>query len=55
MDEPPQDNRRGLIAGLVLVVALVVGGFWFMQHIRAASQIQDCVMSGRSNCAPIRS
>jgi hypothetical protein len=34
-------------------VLLVLGGLWLQQHLRADNQIQDCVMSGRTNCAPI--
>ncbi len=52
MDEPSGSNR-GPVAALIVVLLLVAGGLWLMQHIRAAARIQDCVMSGRSNCAPI--
>ena len=52
MDEPKGSNR-GAIAALMVIVLLVAGGWWLMQRIRADSRIQDCVMSGRSNCAPI--
>ncbi len=38
---------------LVLVVVLLVGGLWLMRHLRATAALQDCVMSGRTNCAPI--
>ncbi len=52
MAEPSGSNRTA-VAALIVVALLVVGGFWLMQHIRADARIQDCVMSGRSNCAPI--
>ncbi len=52
MDEPAGSNRGALVA-LIVVVVLVAGGWWLVQHIRADSRIQDCVMSGRTNCAPI--
>ena len=52
MDEPSNSNRGSIIA-LIVVVVLIAGGLWLMQHIREASRIQDCVMSGRTNCAPI--
>ncbi len=52
MDEPSGSNR-GAVVALVVVVLLVAGGWWLMQHIRADARIQDCVMSGRTNCAPI--
>lgn len=47
-------SNRGAVVALVLVVLLVVGGFFISQRIRAGAQIQDCVMAGRTNCAPVR-
>ncbi len=46
-------SNRGPMAALIVVVLLVLGGLWLQQHLRADNQIQDCVMSGRTNCAPI--
>ncbi len=46
-------SNRGPLVALVVVVLLVLGGLWLQQRLRADSQIQDCVMAGRSNCAPI--
>jgi hypothetical protein len=61
MDEPARQHdpdpgggsRRGAVAGLVIVVLLLAAGLWLARELRSASQIQDCVMSGRSNCEPI--
>jgi hypothetical protein len=52
-DPEPGGSRRGTVAGLVIVVVLLVVGLWLARELRSASQIQDCVMSGRSNCEPI--
>jgi hypothetical protein len=52
-DPEPNGSRRGALAGLVIVVVLLVVGLWLARELRSASQIQDCVMSGRSNCEPI--
>jgi uncharacterized membrane protein len=41
------------VAGLVLVVVLILGVLLVMQQLRQAATIQDCVASGRTNCAPI--
>jgi hypothetical protein len=49
-DEPEGDNRRGAIAGLVVAVVLLAVGIWLARDLTAASKLQDCVMSGRSNC-----
>jgi type IV secretory pathway VirB2 component (pilin) len=47
-----QENR-GPIAALIVVVLVVAAGLWLSQHLRANARIQDCVMAGRTNCAPI--
>jgi hypothetical protein len=51
-DEP--HSPRGPVVALVVIVLLVLGGLWLTQHIGANSRLQDCVSSGRSNCAPIK-
>jgi hypothetical protein len=52
MPEPDDqgDNRRGAIAGLIFAVVLLAVGIWLARDLRSASQLQDCVMSGRTNC-----
>ncbi len=52
MTDPEQqgDNRRGAIAGLVIVVVLLAVGVWLAHQLTATSKMQDCVMSGRTNC-----
>jgi hypothetical protein len=53
-DEPqPPDSRRGALIGLGLLVLLIVGGLLLARQLRGTAQMQDCLMSGRSNCAPI--
>jgi hypothetical protein len=51
------DDRGGsplrAVVGLVLVVVLILGMLFVMQQLRQAAAIQDCVASGRTNCAPI--
>lgn len=46
----PGDNRRGAIAGLAIAVVLLAVGIWLARELTAASKLQDCVMSGRTNC-----
>jgi hypothetical protein len=38
---------------LVIVVGLVIGGWFVVRQMQADSNMQDCVMSGRKNCAPV--
>jgi hypothetical protein len=42
--------RRGALVGLILVLLLVVGGLLLTRVLRGMSQLQDCALSGRSNC-----
>lgn len=47
---PPGDSRRGAIAGLVIAIVILGIGWWLARDLTAASKMQDCPMSGRSNC-----
>jgi len=55
MNEPePKENRRPAIAGLLIAVVLLVVGWWLAHELTAASKMQDCLMSGRTNCNVIQ-
>lgn len=45
-----QENRTPAMAGLAIVVVLLVVGLWLTHELRTASKMQDCLMSGRTNC-----
>ena len=52
--EPHESSsNRGAVAALVVVLVLVLGCWFLTQGLRKNSNIQDCVASGRTNCAPI--
>ncbi|HEX3772143.1 MAG TPA: hypothetical protein VHV30_14805 [Polyangiaceae bacterium] len=38
---------------LVILALLVGGGLYMMFQMRSDAALQDCVQSGRKNCAPI--
>lgn len=44
-------GRRSLVI-LIVVVLLVAGAVWMAQQLRSANRVQDCMMAGRTNCAP---
>jgi hypothetical protein len=48
--EAPPDTRRGALWGLILVLLLVAGGVLLTRVLRGMAQLQDCALSGRSNC-----
>jgi hypothetical protein len=45
-------RRQSLIALGVVVLLFVVG--WFLtRELQSNQKVEDCVLSGRTNCAPI--
>lgn len=55
MPAPDDDNgtqRRSMIA-LVVVVLLFVVGWILARELYSNGKIEDCLMSGRTNCAPL--
>ena len=51
MTDPEQEgSRRGAIVGLLIAVAILAAGLWLAHELTAASKMQDCLMSGRTNC-----
>jgi hypothetical protein len=49
-----EGNGFPAIAGLAIAVVLLVVGLWLARELTAASKMQDCLMSGRSNCNTIQ-
>jgi hypothetical protein len=52
-DEREPESRRPAIIGLIVVLALVVAGYLLFTALRQNGQLEDCLMSGRHNCAPV--
>jgi len=49
-----RETRRPAMAGLAIAVVLLVVGLWLARELTAASKMQDCLMSGRTNCNVIQ-
>lgn len=45
-------NRRNVI-GLAVVVAIALLGWLLIRELQAKSKLEDCLLSGRRDCAPI--
>lgn len=43
-------TRRGALIGLLVAAVMLAVGLWLAHDLTAASKMQDCVMSGRTNC-----
>jgi len=49
--QPAPNTRRAALVGLLLIVLLIVGGLILTHVLAAAARLQDCALSGRSNCS----
>jgi hypothetical protein len=51
-DETDGHQRRTMIAAGAVVLLLVVG-LLLARELFVSAKLQDCLMSGRTNCAPV--
>jgi hypothetical protein len=54
--EPDDDYRHRMavnLAALVVTVLLMLAGIWLVMQLAELRKNQDCVLTGRRNCAPI--
>ena len=51
--EDSDQRRSAALIGLIIILALAIAGVWLVRELREKSALEDCLMSGRTNCAPI--
>lgn len=52
-DGNEEDRRSRALIGLAIILALAILGIVLVRELRKESMLEDCLMSGRTNCAPI--
>lgn len=52
--EHEEHSNRGPLIALVVVAVLILGGLWLSHVLGGAASTQDCIASGRTNCAPVQ-
>jgi hypothetical protein len=52
-DREGDDRRTAALMGLAIVLALAIAGIVLVRDLGQESRLEDCLMQGRSNCAPI--
>jgi O-antigen ligase len=52
-DDPESGNRRATLVAVVAVIVLALVGWFLARELSASARLQDCVLSGRTNCAPL--
>ena len=50
-EQAAADRQSASLAALALMLALVVVGLLLVRILRQESQVEDCLLSGRTNCA----
>jgi len=52
-DAETDERRTAALIGLIIVLALAIAGVVLIRELGQESKLEDCLMSGRTNCAPI--
>ena len=52
-DREADERRSAALIGLIIILALEIAGVLLVRELRERSRLEDCLMSGRTNCAPI--
>lgn len=52
-DDNQRDPRTGALIGLIVILVLAIGSIILVRALRSESNLEDCLMAGRHNCAPI--
>jgi hypothetical protein len=52
-DNEGNSNQRGPLVALGVVIVLLAVGWFLARELHANGKLEDCLMSGRTNCAPL--
>jgi hypothetical protein len=52
-DRESDDRRTAALMGLAIVLSLAVAGVVLVRDLGQEAKLEDCLLSGRTNCAPI--
>ena len=52
-EQEDEARRTAALMGVVVILVLAIAGVLLVRELRWKSKLEDCLMSGRSNCAPI--
>lgn len=52
-DRESDDRRTAALMGLAIVLSLAIAGIVLIRDLGKEAKLEDCLMSGRTNCAPI--
>jgi hypothetical protein len=53
--DPGEAGRRRALAAILFLIVLIAGGVWLADALQRESAREDCLASGRRDCAALRS
>jgi hypothetical protein len=52
-DQEAADRQTSSLAGLAFALLLVIVGLFLVHSLRSKATMEDCLLSGRTNCQPM--
>lgn len=52
-EEDDEARRSAALLGVIVILSLAIAGILLLHALERKSRLEDCLMSGRGNCAPI--
>ncbi len=52
-DKDDASRRTAALMGFIVILVLAIAGVILVRELDKKSSLEDCLMSGRRNCAPI--
>jgi hypothetical protein len=52
-EDEAASRRTAALMGFIVILVLAIAGVLLFRELRVSTSIEDCLMAGRRNCAPI--
>jgi uncharacterized membrane protein len=52
-EDEAASRRTAALMGFIVILVLAIAGVLLVRELRVSTSIEDCLMAGRRNCAPI--
>jgi len=52
-DEDEAERRTAALMGFIVILVLAIAGIVLVRELAKNAKLEDCLMAGRRNCAPI--
>jgi hypothetical protein len=52
-DKDDASRRTAALMGFIVILLLAIAGVVLVRELRNKASLEDCLMAGRRNCAPI--